>query len=416
MRKRWLLCALLGTLVWGQGAPGTPPAAQPGAAPGMAQPQAPAPDTSASVAPTAAVITVNGVCAPRPKAASAPGTGAKTATTAKPATTAKTAASGECKTVVTKEEFERLLKGVAPAPSPQVKKQLESVLPRFIAMSSQAQKEGLDKTPEFEEMMKFAKMQILTQELTRKIQQQAAEVPDTEIEDYYKSHPEAFEQFNLERLFVPRTRQIPNDPKEADASEKLTDDQKKAKDAAEKAKQDEAEQAMSKMAEDLRTRAAAGEDFQALQKEAFAAAGMKIESPTVKLPAVRRTGLPVAHAGVFDLKPGDVSQVINDSGGHYIYKLEAKSEIPLEQAKQEIHNTLVNQHTREMMDKVNNSYKADPNEAYFGPGGATPPMPHLPNRLPQVRQPAPGTPAQGAPGQAPPASQPPAQDPSAKPN
>jgi len=365
------------------------------------------------------VITVKGVCAPRPKPAAATGTAAKTAPAGKAGAATSAAAAADCKTVVTKEEFERLVKGVAPAPSPQVKKQLESVLPRFIAMSSQAQKEGLDKTPEFLEMMKFAKMQILSTELTRKIQQQAAEVPDTEIEDYYKSHPEAFEQFNLDRLFVPRTKQITNDPKEAEAKdEKLTDDQKKAKEAEAKAKQDEAEQAMTKLAEDLRTRAAAGEDVQVLQKEAFAAAGMKVESPTVKLPSVRRTGLPVAHAAVFDLKPGDVSQVINDSGGHYIYKLESKSEIPLEQARQEIHNTLVNQHMHEMMDKVNNAYKVDANEAYFGPAGATPPM-NLPNRLPQVRQPGPGAmsaPAQGVPAQTPPAGQPPAQDSSAKPN
>jgi hypothetical protein len=410
MRMRWLLCALLGTLVWGQGGPGTPPPAQPGPIPGIASPMASAPpDTSASVPPTAAVITVKGVCAPRPRPASVTGAAAKTTTAGK---TAAAAPTGECKTVITKEEFERLLKGVAPAPSPQIKKQLESVLPRIIAMSSQAQKEGLDKTPEFQEMMKFARMQILTQELTHKIQQQAAEVPDTEVADYYKSHPEAFEQFALDRLFVPRTKQIQNDDKEADAKdEKLTDDQKKAKEAEEKAKQDQAEQSMTKLAEDLRTRAAAGEDFQALQKEAFTAAGMKIESPTVKLPSVRRTGLPVAHATVFELKPGEVSQVINDSGGHYIYKVETRSEIPLEQAKQEIHNNLVNEHMKMAMDKVNNGFKADTNEAYFGPGGPTPPMPRLPNRLPQVR---PGT--AGAQPQTPPPSQPPAQDPSAKPN
>ena len=48
---------------------------------------------------------------------------------------------------------------------------------------------------------------------------------------------------------------------------------------------------MSKLAETLRARAAAGEDFAKLQKEAFDAAGMKIESPTVNLPNVRRTGL-----------------------------------------------------------------------------------------------------------------------------
>ncbi len=47
---------------------------------------------------------------------------------------------------------------------------------------------------------------------------------------------------------------------------------------------------MTKLAESLRARAAAGEDIVKLQKEAFEAAGMKIESPTVNLPNVRRTG------------------------------------------------------------------------------------------------------------------------------
>ena len=62
MRMRWLLCVVLGTLAWGQ----TPPSARPSpqAAPGPAQPGAkmPAPaDSSASVSPTAPVLTINGV-------------------------------------------------------------------------------------------------------------------------------------------------------------------------------------------------------------------------------------------------------------------------------------------------------------------------------------------------------------------
>ena len=168
-------------------------------------------------------------------------------------------------------------------------------------------------------------MQVLSNELQRKIQKQAADIPDAEVEKYYKEHPESFEHYNVDRIFVPRTKQGDTEAKEEDKDEKLTDDEKKSKEAAEKTKADEAEQAMTKLAEDLRTRAATGEDFAKLQKEAFDAAGMKIESPTVNLPNVRRTGLPPAHAAVFDLKPGEVSQVISDSGGHYIYKVNSKT-------------------------------------------------------------------------------------------
>ena len=154
---------------------------------------------------------------------------------------------------------------------------------------------------------------------------------------------------------------------------------------------------MTKLAEDLRARAVTGEDFLKLQKEAFEAAGMKIESPTVTLPSIRRSGLPPAHTAVFALKPGDVSQVISDNGGHYIYKMNNKSEMTLDQAKTEIHGKLQNDRMHEEMDKLNNSFKVETNEAYFGPGGVgTAPPSHLP-RPRQVTPAAPGAQPQTAP-------------------
>ena len=148
---------------------------------------------------------------------------------------------------------------------------------------------------------------------------------------------------------------------------------------------------MSKLAESLQARAAAREDFAKLQKEEFEAAGMKMESPSVNLPNVRRTGLPPGHATVFELKPGEVSAVISDSGGHYIYKVISKDHIALDQATNEIHSKLQNDRTRELMDKVTNSYKVETNEAYFGPGGVgTVPPPRIPHPRPHAWAACPG--------------------------
>jgi hypothetical protein len=414
MRKSWLMCVLLGTLAWGQAAPSAAPPPQPTPAPA---------DTSAAVPPDAAVITVIGACAPQPKPAAPKGT------MAKPATAAKTPAAktpvAECKTVITKAQFEELVKALIPNPTPQSKKQLAGVLPRFIGMSSEAKKEGLDKKKEFDETVKFAKMQILTQELQRKIQDDAAKITPEEIEKYYNDHLDTFEQFNVDRLFVPRTKQGDAEGKEdEDKDEKLSDDAKKSKEASDKAKADEAEQAMTKLAESLQARAAAGEDFVKLQKEAFDAAGMKIESPTVVLPNVRRTGLPPGHAAVFELKVGEVSQVLSDSGGHYIYKVNSKDHMTLDQAKGEIHAKLQNDRTREMMDKVNNSFHTVTNDDYF-PGGVTAaPPPRIPHPRPMQAPPQSSQPGPGAAGAqpTPPPAQPPAgqapatQAPAAKPN
>jgi hypothetical protein len=394
----WLLCVLAGTLAWGQAAPTSPPP-QSAPAPGNhAEQEGPGAekDTSASVPATAPVITINGVCdTPAKTTAGAKGTAAKPATAAK---------SAGCKTVITKAQFDQLANNLAPNITPQMKKQLAAVLPRLIAMSSEAKKEGLENTPQYKERVKFNRMQILAQELQQKMQEQAAKVPEADIEKYYKGHPDAFEQYNVERVFVPRTKQVEAEERaEPEKDAKANEQEQKEKEAAEKAKQEEGEKAMTKLADDLRTRAAAGEDFVKLQKEAFDAAGMKIESPTVTLPNIRRTGLPPAHAAAFDLKPGEVSQVLSDSGGHYIYKMTSKSQMPLDQAKNEIRGKLQNDRMREEMEKLNNSFKVDTNEAYFGPGGANaaPPRP---------TRPRPGMPPAGA-QQSPPPAQPPAAKP-----
>jgi len=416
MRKSWLLCVLLGTLSWGQAAPGTPRPAPP--APGADKPPAAQADTSASVPDNAPVITVKGVCAPQPKTTAAKGTAAK------PAAAAKTPPA-DCKTVITKAEFETLLKAI-PNANPQAKRNIAGRIPMFIAWSNEAKKQGIDKTPQFAEMMKFAKMQILTSGLQQKVQEDAANVPEGAVTDYYKKNPEAYEQYSLERMFVPRTKQAEAEAKEEEKKdEKPTEEQLKAKQAEEKAKQEANEEAMSKLAESLRARAAAGEDFTQLQKEAFDAAGMKIQSPTVSMPNVRRTGLPPAHVSVFDLKPGEVSQVINDAGGHYIYKVKSKEQLSLDQVKDEIRRTLQGQRQREAMDKINNSFTVEKNDAYFGPEQAG--MPGAPRMPPPRMAPAPNAPVAPAPqggiGQQPPPqmqtappAQAPAPPPAAKPN
>ena len=132
MRKSWVLCVLMGALAWGQAAPNGPPtqsspAAGTGAMNGQAEETEK--DASASVPPSAPVITIDGVC----------DTPAKTTTgaAAKPATATKTAAAG-CKTVITKAQFDAMANNLAPNITPQLKKQLASVLPRLMAMADEA--------------------------------------------------------------------------------------------------------------------------------------------------------------------------------------------------------------------------------------------------------------------------------------
>src|SRR5208282_6708894 len=282
MRKSWVLCVLLGATAWGQAPAGTSPG--PGQVPNGAATTRPQP---AEVPEDAPVLTIVGVCPSTSTTAAA-----KTGTTGKTGATAGKAAAKkpeDCKTVITRKEFEKIASGLSPNVTPQLKRQLETVLPKIMAMSEAAKAKGLDKTPQYQETLKVYKMQILTQQLQRAVQEEADKVSPEDIDAYYKKNPEPYEQFSLDRLFVPRYKQA--QVAEKNNEETLTEVQQKAKEAADKAKQEAGEQELTKLAENLRARAASGENFAKLQKEAFEAAGMKMDSPTVTM-KVRRTGLP----------------------------------------------------------------------------------------------------------------------------
>jgi hypothetical protein len=412
MGKSSLMCVLLGTLAWGQAQPSAAPPAHPG---NTAAPQASAmraanpPDTSDSVAMNAPVLTIKGVCKPQPKPAAAKAG----ATPAKPA--AKTAPA-ECKTVITRAEFEKLEGYISPKASPQLKKQLASVYPNMLALAQAAHQQGLDKGERFEALMKLKRIEVLSGELRREINDDATKLSDKDVEDYYQKNLSAYQQFNLDRVFVPRFRQpeaeAASDVKEADKDEKSAD-KKETKAEEEEAKKAKTEQAEAKLSEELRTRAAAGEDFTKLQKEAYDAAGMKLDVPNINLPKVRRNGLPPGQVSVFELKEGEVSQVIADSGGHYIYRVKAIEQMPLDDTlKNEIKGMLTGQKQRAGMEKYQNSYSVESNEAYFGPP-APAGRPGPPRMPPNMRVPPAGAPA---PQQVRPLTPAPAQPPAAPPN
>jgi PPIC-type PPIASE domain len=283
--------------------------------------------SNSSVPQNAPVITIKGLCdAPKP------------------------AAKADCKTVVTRAEFEKLANNLQPNMPTPVRKQLASAYPRYLLMAKEAQKLGLDKDPHYLETLKFAKLQILNQEMNRRLQADAAKIPPTDIENYYKANLSSFERATVQRVFVPRTKKIESKDNSGDEY---------------KAKVKEGEEAMSKVADDLRARAAAGEDFDKLQKEAYEAAGIPNNAPPTSMPSTRRSNLPPSHASIFDLKEGEVSPVIHDPSGSFFYKMQAKSTLPLADVQDEIKGTLQNQRLRDMQQKLQASISTDLNDAYF---------------------------------------------------
>jgi len=284
------------------------------------------------------VITINGLCD-------------------KPA--AQKATATACKTVVTKAEFERLISAVAPNIAPAARKQLATQYGTALVMVHKAHEMGLDKGPKFEELMRVARIGVITKELNQQLQDDASKIPDKDIEAYYHTNEGAFQQADLERVFIPRSKQV------VEAKDKPVDD-------AAKKSQQESEEAMKKLADSLRARAAAGEDFEKLQEEAAAAADFKGKPPT-KLGKVRRTSLPPDQAQVFSLKPGEASQLITTPNGYLIYKIGEKDTLPLDKVRDEIFSTLRSQRMQETLQSIQASASPQLNEKYFSEAAAAAP-------------------------------------------
>jgi PPIC-type PPIASE domain len=349
---RWFLLLLLATsMVFAQATHTNPSKAGKPASSADEDQEEQATPPGPKVAPDAAVITIQGLCEDKPHAAT-PAGATKAAKTA-------AATNAACETIITRAQFERLADSLQPKMPPQVKRQLASSYPRILTMAHEARKRGLDKDPGFQEKLQFARQQLLMQELNRTIQTEAAKIPDRDIEDYYRKNPSAYEEATLQRVYVPKSKRV-----------------EPSKDAAKpedvKAQQDAAEAIMTKEADALRARAVAGEDFEKLQKEAFEVGAVNSPPTATKLENMRPTNIPPAHASVFALKPNEVSPVISDASGHYIYKLVSQKLVPLDQVKDEIRTTLQSQKVRDTLLSIQNSTTLELNNAYFGPSPAPP--------------------------------------------
>ncbi len=360
MRSQCLVCfvcLMLAGLAYGQAAPPAPPPA----AGAKAEPIAPAaPDNTpeVKVGPDDPVITVNDFCADATQQGTA------------------------CKTVITRAQFEKLTEALQPGMSLSLRLNVANSYALFLRKSAAAEKRGLDKTTAFEEEMRFARMQLLSHDLDHALQADANNITDADLEDYYKKNESSFEQATVARIFVPHTkRAVPaheeHKDDDADAASAVTPkaDAKTSATQPTEAQKKADEEAMTKVAADLRARAVNGEDPDKLQIEAYTASGLPGTTPNTKMEKVRRTTLPPRHETVMDLKPGEVSEVFSDPGGaHFIYKMISKETLTLEDVKTEIRTVISSQRYRDSMKSFQDNVVFS--DAYFNPPGkpGTPPQ------------------------------------------
>lgn len=288
-----------------------------------------------------------------------------------------------CRTVVTKDAFERVIKVVGPGLPPGRRMQVASRYADLLTFANQAEQAGLDKTPEFQQLMEQQRRDLQEESRLRRLQALAiaydgyirakyGKVSDTEVEKYYNENKPAYEEITAKRVFVRKVH--------------AQGDKKPALDEA----------ATKALAEKLRERAAAGEDLDQLQKEATAAVtpeAASLPTPVTGMGTRRRgTFPPDQEPKIFELAAGQVSPVFEETAGFFIYKVESKRLVPLEgELKTQLTRQLEEQKVKDAIEKTAAQVKTTFEESYFKP-----PEP--------VKAPAAAPTPPAAPAQAPPAA------------
>jgi hypothetical protein len=336
--RYWMLCMLLGSLARGQVTSSeSARAGQKTAALSTATPEGTIPDhrrqaKALNVAPDTPVITINGLC--------------------HNSSVGKTAASN-CKTVITQAQFASVIEAIQPNMPARARRDFALTYANALVMAKRAEQMGLDKGANYDEQMKLARIQILSKELNKAIQEEVSQVSYTDIEHYYNNNIARFEKVEMERIYVPKSRQP------FGASDKRPGEV----DSEVHSKESEP---MKEEADILRARAVAGEEFSKLQAEAYQAAGIKSAAPQTTI-KIRRTSLPPNQVLVMDLKPGEVSPVLADAGGYIIYKVRTKDTLSVDQAREEVREIVRSQRMQARMDEIQDSAAPTLDDSYFPP-------------------------------------------------
>ena len=282
-------------------------------------------DKPETIAPEKAVITVHGVC---------------------DASNGKATIPGACVTVVTREQFENLMRALHPGQDlpANARNNLGKLYAEYITIEAATHKAGMEDTAEFGEFMKWMRVLAATEYYRRKLQQKYSNPSQHEIDAYYQEHLAEYETAHLARVLVPREN----------ASAANDEFDKKALQAAGTAQAGLAQ----------------GLDPTEVQKSVYATLGLQ-QPPAVDVGRLRRKDLAAEEATeVFSLKSGEVSKVQTEPKSYVIYKVLSRETASEESLKDLMSSKITQQKYTETMKSLVDSAKVDLNERYFGPARA----------------------------------------------
>ena len=200
-----------------------------------AAPVAPAPRPvfhPENVGPNTVVVEIQGICSPL-----SDGTVTQT----------------PCVTQITKSQFNAMVAAVhTPMPTTATQRNFAEGYIQLLALADAAEKAGMEKDPQFIELMKIVRIRTLAEAYRYVLEDKANNPAQEDVEAFYKQNTAKYEQIRAERVIIPRvTRAHPVAATPAEAAKKVTD-----------------------LANQIRERAVKGEDMTILQADAYKALGL----------------------------------------------------------------------------------------------------------------------------------------------
>ena len=180
-------------------------------------------------------------------------------------------------------------------------------------IAARARKDGLDKTEAIKIKIKIlARSSLLAQAYVTDLQEQLGKtITDNDVDQYYKDHPEMFEEAHIRHILV-STKPIEEPPTSAESG---------GKDTAKKTRTLTEEEARKK-AESILNRLKAGEDFAKLAQINSDDPGSKSKGGELGYFVKGQIMVPSFEESAFSLKPGEISGLVKTDFGYHIIKVE----------------------------------------------------------------------------------------------
>lgn len=262
---------------------------------------------------------------------------------------------------VKKSEFEAALETIPPeyqayASGPGKKAFAEDYL-RMKLLAREAERRGLDKTPDVVQRLRLMRDNTLANAELERIQE-STKVSDTDLQKAYDERKASFEQARARHILVAF----------------------KGSPAAQGDKKELTEEEAKKKAEEIRAKLAAGAKFEELASVESDDRGSAARGGELGWFSKGQM-VPEFEEAVFGGKPGELRPVVRTQFGYHVIKIEEQRTQPLADVKPQLERELTQLQVQQRLDQLKSASAPKFDEAYFAP-------PAPPQAPPQANSPA----------------------------